>query len=48
MVVIIYRYNDQTVVNGKHYVDPKEVATFNSLADQWWDEGGEFKPLYTP
>lgn len=27
-------------------VDPDEVAKFEDLAERWWDEYGEFKPLH--
>lgn len=27
-------------------VDPNEVAKFEQLAERWWDEQGEFKPLH--
>ncbi|KAF4522741.1 hypothetical protein B566_EDAN009286 [Ephemera danica] len=27
--------------------DPKEISVFNNLSEQWWDEGGEFKPLHS-
>lgn len=26
--------------------DPAELARFNSLANRWWDENSEFKPLH--
>ncbi len=26
--------------------DPAEIARFDSLAQRWWDEHGEFKPLH--
>ena len=27
-------------------VDPNDIAHFSRLADQWWDESGEFAPLH--
>lgn len=27
-------------------VDPEEVAKFEDIAERWWDEHGEFKPLH--
>lgn len=27
-------------------VDPAEIAKFESLANRWWDQNGEFKPLH--
>lgn len=27
-------------------IDPKEVAKFSAMADEWWDETGKFKPLH--
>lgn len=27
--------------------DPDEIARFDSLAQRWWDEHGEFQPLHT-
>lgn len=27
-------------------IDPKEVEKFSSIADEWWDETGKFKPLH--
>lgn len=27
-------------------VDPKEIAHFAAMADEWWDEGGKFRPLH--
>ncbi len=27
-------------------VDPAEIANFSAMADEWWDEGGKFKPLH--
>lgn len=27
-------------------VDPDEIANFSAMADEWWDEGGKFKPLH--
>ena len=27
-------------------VDASEIAKFETLADRWWDTGGEFKPLH--
>ncbi|WP_373085863.1 bifunctional 2-polyprenyl-6-hydroxyphenol methylase/3-demethylubiquinol 3-O-methyltransferase UbiG [Sneathiella sp.] len=27
-------------------VDPEEIAHFTAIADEWWDEGGKFKPLH--
>ena len=26
-------------------IDPKEVAKFEAMADEWWDPDGKFKPL---
>jgi 2-polyprenyl-6-hydroxyphenyl methylase/3-demethylubiquinone-9 3-methyltransferase len=27
-------------------VDPKEIAKFSAMAEQWWDLEGDFKPLH--
>ena len=27
-------------------VDPKEIDKFSSMAEQWWDLEGDFKPLH--
>jgi len=27
-------------------VDPDEIAKFEAMAAEWWDEGGKFKPLH--
>ncbi|WP_025900035.1 bifunctional 2-polyprenyl-6-hydroxyphenol methylase/3-demethylubiquinol 3-O-methyltransferase UbiG [Sneathiella glossodoripedis] len=27
-------------------VDPQEIKNFASMADEWWDESGKFKPLH--
>ena len=27
-------------------VDPQEISNFAAMADEWWDEGGKFKPLH--
>ncbi|MEX0582931.1 MAG: bifunctional 2-polyprenyl-6-hydroxyphenol methylase/3-demethylubiquinol 3-O-methyltransferase UbiG [Sneathiella sp.] len=27
-------------------VDPGEIANFEAMADEWWDENGKFKPLH--
>ena len=27
-------------------IDPKEVAKFEAMADEWWDLNGKFKPLH--
>ena len=27
-------------------VDPNEIAKFERLANRWWDEHGDFKPLH--
>ena len=27
-------------------IDPAEVAKFEAMAAEWWDEGGKFKPLH--
>ena len=27
-------------------IDPKEVAKFEAMADEWWDPNGKFKPLH--
>ena len=27
-------------------IDPKEVAKFEAMADEWWDPDGKFKPLH--
>lgn len=27
-------------------IDVKEVEKFSRIADEWWDEGGKFKPLH--
>jgi 2-polyprenyl-6-hydroxyphenyl methylase/3-demethylubiquinone-9 3-methyltransferase len=29
-----------------HNVDPKEIAKFSAMAEQWWDPEGDFKPLH--
>ena len=36
------RLIEDTVVN----LDPKEIAKFNALADQWWDRQGVYKSLH--
>ncbi|MCP1327694.1 bifunctional 2-polyprenyl-6-hydroxyphenol methylase/3-demethylubiquinol 3-O-methyltransferase UbiG, partial [Halomonas sp. 707D4] len=37
---------DSTADRYKDNVDQAEVAKFEALADQWWDDQGEFKPLH--
>ncbi|MFI0471309.1 bifunctional 2-polyprenyl-6-hydroxyphenol methylase/3-demethylubiquinol 3-O-methyltransferase UbiG [Halomonas sp. HMF6819] len=37
---------DSTVNRYQGNVDQAEVAKFEALANQWWDETGEFKPLH--
>ncbi len=32
-------------MTDKHY-DPKEIAKFEAIAAEWWDENGRFKPLH--
>jgi len=32
-------------MNEKHY-DPEEIAKFEAIAAEWWDENGRFKPLH--
>lgn len=27
-------------------IDPKEIAKFSAMAEEWWDTGGKFKPLH--
>ena len=27
-------------------VDPEEIERFTRMADEWWDEGGKFRPLH--
>tara|TARA_Y100001970_G_scaffold276097_1_gene378308 strand:+ start:9500 stop:10243 length:744 start_codon:yes stop_codon:yes gene_type:complete len=27
-------------------IDPKDVARFSAIADEWWDPDGKFKPLH--
>lgn len=27
-------------------VDPDEIANFEAMAEEWWDENGKFKPLH--
>ncbi len=27
-------------------VDEEEIAKFEAMADEWWDEGGKFRPLH--
>ena len=27
-------------------VDPQEIAKFEALAAQWWDQDSEFRPLH--
>ena len=27
-------------------IDPAEIAKFEAMAAEWWDEGGKFKPLH--
>ena len=41
--------NDQTECQMKAVIDtidPKEVAKFEAMADEWWDPDGKFKPLH--
>ncbi|MGR3722875.1 bifunctional 2-polyprenyl-6-hydroxyphenol methylase/3-demethylubiquinol 3-O-methyltransferase UbiG [Abyssibius alkaniclasticus] len=34
-------------MNATHStIDPAEVAKFEAMAAEWWDEGGKFKPLH--
>ena len=35
----------QTQATGNN-IDPSEVAKFEALADRWWDQDSEFKPLH--
>ncbi len=35
---------DSTIQSGS--VDPREVDKFSALADEWWDPGGDLKPLH--
>lgn len=35
----------QTQATGSN-IDPSEVAKFEALADRWWDQDSEFKPLH--
>ncbi|UYF98365.1 MULTISPECIES: bifunctional 2-polyprenyl-6-hydroxyphenol methylase/3-demethylubiquinol 3-O-methyltransferase UbiG [unclassified Halomonas] len=37
---------DSTANRYQGNVDQAEVAKFEALASQWWDETGEFKPLH--
>lgn len=37
--------NTQSTHQANH--DPAEIARFDSLAQRWWDEHGEFRPLHT-
>ncbi|WP_447528855.1 bifunctional 2-polyprenyl-6-hydroxyphenol methylase/3-demethylubiquinol 3-O-methyltransferase UbiG [Vreelandella sp. TE19] len=37
---------DSTADRYKGNVDQAEVAKFEALASQWWDDQGEFKPLH--
>ncbi len=30
----------------KQNIDPAEIEKFEQLADQWWNENGDFKPLH--
>ena len=30
----------------KTTIDPREIDKFSAMADEWWDEGGKFKPLH--
>jgi len=32
-------------MTDKHY-DPEEIAKFEAIAAEWWDENGRFKPLH--
>lgn len=32
-------------MTNKHY-DPEEIAKFEAIASEWWDEHGRFKPLH--
>ncbi len=34
-------------MNATHNYDPGEIARFDSIAQRWWDEHGEFQPLHT-
>jgi len=29
-----------------HHYDPKEIAKFDALAEEWWDPDGRFRPLH--
>ena len=31
---------------SENSVDPGEIAKFEAMADEWWDESGKFKPLH--
>ncbi len=35
--------NDATTAKS---VDPVEIANFEAMAEEWWDENGKFKPLH--
>jgi 2-polyprenyl-6-hydroxyphenyl methylase/3-demethylubiquinone-9 3-methyltransferase len=37
--------HNQAADSSNH--DPAEIARFDQLAQRWWDEHGEFKPLHT-
>ncbi len=30
----------------KQNIDSEEIQKFDDLADNWWDEEGDFKPLH--
>lgn len=32
--------------NGTPTVDPKEIARFSALAQEWWDPHGRFRPIH--
>lgn len=34
------------MTTAKKNVDPREIAKFESMASNWWDVEGEFKPLH--
>jgi 2-polyprenyl-6-hydroxyphenyl methylase/3-demethylubiquinone-9 3-methyltransferase len=33
-------------MQGKSSVNPEEIAKFEALASEWWDQEGKFKPLH--
>lgn len=34
------------IINNQSNVNPEEIAKFEKIAAQWWDETGDFKPLH--